>query len=148
MTDELTDREAINHVLDSYAAAIDDRDFGAVAAFFTADAHLDYTSSGGPAATRDEVVEWLRTSLPAVTLTQHLLTNRRIRVDGNTATARTELLNPLLFSSGDATELVLLGGRYEDRLVRTDAGWRITHRVHTTSWTAGPVPAQLVQKEL
>ena len=146
-TESLADRVAINALLDEYAHAIDSRDFDLVTTLFTADAHLDYTSSGGPAASRDEAVDWLRASLPAVALTQHLLTNRRIQVDGDRATVRTELLNPLLFDSDKGTELMLLGGRYDDQVVRTAAGWRINKRVHTTPWTAGPIPAQLVRKD-
>ena len=143
----LLDRAEISDLLDEYAYAIDTRDFDLVASLFTEDATLDYTSSGGPRAPRDDVVEWLRASLPAVALTQHLLTNRRIRIDGNTATARTELFNPLLFDGDDGTQLLLLGGDYTDRLVRTDRGWRIAERVHTTTWTAGPWPAQLQSRE-
>lgn len=139
----LADRVEIEALLDEYALAIDTRDFDLVATLFTPDAQLDYTSSGGPVAGRDDVVAWLRASLPAVTLTQHLLTNRRIRINGNSATVRTELLNPLLCDGEHGTELTLLGGRYDDRLVRTLDGWRIAERVHTTTWTAGPVPAQL-----
>lgn len=144
---ELADRAAIGDILDDYAYGIDTRDFTLVASLFTPDAHLDYTSSGGPAGDRDDVLEWVRSSLPAVSLTQHLLTNRRIRVGGDTARVRTELLNPLLFDGEGGTQLLLLGGRYDDRLIRTDEGWRILHRVHTTTWTAGPMPAQLATQE-
>lgn len=138
----LIQRALISDLLDAYAEGIDERDFDKVASLFAPHAHLDYSSSGGPAGPRDEVMAWLRASLPAVALTQHLLTNQRIRIDGDTATARTELFNPLLFDSGE-TLLLLLGGRYDDRLQRTDGGWQIVDRVHTTTWTAGPWPAQL-----
>ena len=33
----------------------------------------------------------------------------------------------------------MVAGRYEDRLVRTDAGWRIAHRTLTVMWTDGNV---------
>ena len=140
--DTLIQRARISDVLDAYAAAIDARDFETVTSLFTPDARLDYSSSGAPVGTRDEVVAWLRKSLPAVALTQHLLTNQRIRIAGESATARTELFNPLLFDS-DETQLLLLGGRYDDRLQRTGDDWKIVERVHTTTWTAGPFPAQL-----
>ena len=140
--DTLVQRALISDLLDAYAQAIDDRDFDAVAAVFAPEARLDYSSSGGPAGTRDEVLAWLRESLPAVALTQHLLTNQRIHIDGDAATVRTELFNPLLFASGE-TQLLLVGGRYDDRLEKVGDGWRIVDRVHTTTWTAGPWPAQL-----
>ena len=145
--DDLLDRAAISDLLDDYAHAIDARDFAGVAAVFTPDATLDYSSAGGPSGDRDEVVHWFRQSLPAVTLTQHLLTNRRIRVDGDAATASTQLFNPLLFGGEESTQVLLLGGLYDDRLVRTADGWRISYRVHKTFWTAGPFPAQLSAPE-
>jgi ketosteroid isomerase-like protein len=143
----LLDRAAINDVLDDYAAGIDGRDFGLVASLFTDDAQLDYTTSGGPTGDRDAVMHWLRETLPAVALTQHLLVNRRIRVDGDTATASTDLFNPLLFGSDDNMQVLLLGGRYDDELIRTQDGWRISRRVHTTTWTAGPFHGELSTPE-
>lgn len=145
---ELADRAAIGDVLDDYAAAVDGRQWDLLHSLFTPDAVLDYTASGGPRGSRDAVLDWISASLPAVTLTQHLLTNRRIRVAGDEATARTELLNPLLFAADGGTQMLLLGGRYDDRLRRTDQGWKLTERVHTTTWTAGPVPAQLSAPEV
>ena len=143
----LVDRAAISDLLDNYATGIDGRDFGLVSSLFTDDAHLDYSTSGGPAGDRDEVMHWLRTTLPEVALTQHLLVNRRIRIDGDSAAASTDLFNPLLFGSGDNVQVLLLGGRYDDELTRTDEGWRISRRVHTTTWTAGPFHGELSNTE-
>ena len=145
--DELGDRAAITDVLDDYAFAVDGHHWDLLHSLFTADAVLDYTAAGGPRGSRDEVLDWITESLPAVTLTQHLLTNRRIRVTGDTATVRTELLNPLIFAGAGDHQLLLLGGRYDDRLERTDHGWKFAERVHTTTWTAGPMPAQLSAPE-
>lgn len=142
---DLADRAAISDVLDDYALAIDSRDWDLLETLFTGDAQLDYTESGVPAGGRDEVLASIRQILPSVALTQHVLTNRRIRVSGDAAEARTELLNPLLFSGDDGTQLMLLGGVYEDRFRRTDDGWKIEARVHRASWTAGPFPAQLMK---
>jgi ketosteroid isomerase-like protein len=140
---ELMERAAIGDLLDDYAYAVDSRDWDLLRSLFTADAVLDYSAAGGPKGSRDEVLDWISTALPAVTLSQHLITNRRIRVHGDTASVRSELLNPLLFAGDDGTQMLLLGGRYDDRVQRTPDGWKFTERVHTTTWTAGPVPAQL-----
>ena len=139
----LADRAAIGDVLDDYAEAVDARDWTSLAALFADEAILDYTASGGPRGGRDEVLAWIRSALPAVLLTQHLLVNRRIRVHGDEATARTQLLNPLILGAGETPQLFLLGGHYDDRLTRTGHGWRIVERVHRVAWTAGPVPAQV-----
>lgn len=137
------DRADISALLTDYTRGIDARDFDLVRTVFADDATLDYSSPGGPIGTPDEVIGWLRDMLAAVTVTQHLLTNLWIRLDGDSATARAELLNPLLIAGDGAAELHLLGGSYDDRLRRTSHGWRITHRVHTTAWSAGPLPARL-----
>jgi ketosteroid isomerase-like protein len=137
------ERTAINDLLDDYAYAVDSHDWDLLQTLFTPDALLDYTAAGGPRGGRDDVLRWISESLPLVTLSQHLLTNRRIRVAGDVATVRSELLNPLLFAGDEGTQMLLLGGRYDDRVQRTPDGWKFTERVHTTTWTAGPVPAQL-----
>lgn len=142
---ELAERAAIGDVLDAYAQLVDARDWVGLAALFTSDAVLDYTNVRGPRGTREEVLGWVAQVLDATAATsQHLLTNRRIRVAGDEADATVELLNPLVVPSGGGEpSLHLVGGRYEDRLVRTPHGWRIAERRHTTIWSAGPVPAAL-----
>jgi 3-phenylpropionate/cinnamic acid dioxygenase small subunit len=140
---DLLERMAISDLLDAYAHAVDHRDWDALRGLFTADAVLDYTSAGGPRGQRDEVLGWLRQTLPAVRLTQHLISNKRIAVDADRATAGSEMLNPLLVDGPDRPQLVLLGGRYDDRLRRGEGGWRIAERVHTVAWTAGPFPAEI-----
>ena len=57
----------------------------------------------------------------------------QVRVDGDAATSRCYLQAQHVV--GAAT--FLLGGRYEDRLVRTADGWRIAHRDLITMWTTG-----------
>jgi ketosteroid isomerase-like protein len=140
------DREDIIELLRGYAEAIDGRDRERVREIFTPDALLDYSSTDGPRGRRDEVVDWLLDALGGITLTQHLLTNHDVEVDGDLATAGTLMLNPLVLAGDgpDDATVLLFGGRYDDRLLRTEAGWRITHRVHTVSWQAGPMPGRLV----
>lgn len=144
--DPAADRAAITELLIDYVSAIDRRDFDRVASVFTADATLDYSSPGGPIGGITEVVGWLETMLSAVTFTQHLLTNIRVELAGDTATAHGQLLNPLLIA-GDETQLHLLGGSYRDGLRRTADGWRIEDRVHVTAWSAGPLPAHLLSRQ-
>lgn len=140
------DRDAIIEVLRRYAEAIDTRQREAARELFTPDAVLDYRSSHGPRGPRDEVVDWLLDALEGVTLTQHLLTNHKVGIDGDRATCTTLMLNPLALADpagGEATVL-LFGGRYDDELVRTDGGWRISARVHVVDWQVGPMPGQLL----
>lgn len=134
MTDVVADRLAVTDGLHRYAYAIDDRDLDAVRAVFTSDAHLDYTASGGPAGGRDEVVDWIGRGLALLGATQHVVTNALVDLDGDTATSRCYLVNPLL-TVGDDPTIVLLGGEYRDRWRRTADGWRIVDRTHLVTWT-------------
>lgn len=129
------DRAAIAEQLTRYAYAIDDRDVDEVRARFTPDAHLDYTASGGPAGPRDEVVDWIMQGLSLVGPTQHVVTNVLADLDGDTATSRCYLVNPLLSPETPPSTVVLIGGEYRDRWRRTDHGWRIVDRAHLVTWT-------------
>ena len=138
---ELADRAAIVDVLHAYARGVDDRDWDAVRALFTPDADLDYSGATGPKGDPETVLGWVRSMLEmAILASQHLFSNIVVTVDGDTATAAIELFNPMLVPSEPQPLLFLLGGRYDDRLVRTPDGWRIAARVHRTTWSAGPLP--------
>lgn len=133
------DRLEIADALARYAYGIDDRDFDVVRGLFTSDAHLDYTASGGPAADRDKVIAWIESGMGVVGPSQHLVTNVVVDIDGDEATSRCLLFNPMIMPLKDPL-LLYLGGGYRDRWQRTDDGWRIVHRVQEIVWTSnGPV---------
>ena len=67
--------------------------------------------------------------------TQHVVTNLLADVDGDTATSRCYLVNPLLSPEDPPSTVVLIGGEYRDRWRRTDDGWRIEDRLHVVTWT-------------
>jgi hypothetical protein len=136
--DSITDRMTIVTLLRRYAYAIDDRDFDTVRSLFAHDAHLDYTSTGGPAGSRDEVIAWIEQGLSLVGPTQHIITNELVDLDGATARSRVYLLNPLL-SPEDDPSVLLLGGEYRDQWRRGTGGWKIVDRVHLVTWMR-PLP--------
>lgn len=127
---EMSDRLEIQDLLARYSHAIDDREWDALDGVFTADAHIDYTAAGGAVGSYPEIKAWLAAVLPAFAVTQHLAATTRLDLDGDTAQARTILFNPMVSRDDEGTEHVLFVGLwYRDRLVRTDAGWRIAERV-------------------
>ena len=138
---EIADRLAIDDLLTRYAWAIDDKDWDALATVFTEDARIDYTSAGGIAGTRDEVVAWLAETLSAFTMTQHMVTTRQITLDGARATARSMLYSPMGLADGKGGLRVFYpGGVYRDRLRRTSEGWRIEERTEEALWFDGDLP--------
>ncbi len=132
---ELSDRLEIDDLLTRYANALDDRDWERWAACFTADARIDYTAAGGIQGSLPEVRAWLEEVMPGFKMTQHLVTNKEIRLDGDTATCRSCLFNPMGVADGDGMMVFLECGTYRDRLVRTADGWRIAERVEQPTFS-------------
>ncbi len=137
----IADRLEIEDVLTRYAWSIDSKSFDGLDDVFTADAQIDYTSSGGIAGAYPEVKAWLASVLPHFPAYQHLVTNKQIEVSGDTATSRSEFYNPMMQQKPDgSTSLFFVVGEYHDRLTRTASGWRIKERIEKSVWTDGDMP--------
>ena len=127
----LTDRIAIEDLLTRYATSVDRRDWDGYRSLFTSDAEIDYTSAGGIAGTVDEVVEFLSTTLDMFEMTQHLVSNVDVTVDGDTATVTAMFNNPMRLPGG---EVWFTGGWYHHDLVRTADGWRSCRLREESAW--------------
>jgi len=125
---EISDRLEIQQLLVDYASAIDQRRFDDLDRVFTPDAYIDYRVSGGVDGHYPEVKAWLGEVLPNFPAYSHMLGNFDIRVDGDTATARTICFNPLVFDE-TTKQVLFVGIWYCDELLRTPDGWRLTRRV-------------------
>ena len=142
MTETLADRIAIDDVLTRYATAVDARDWDLYRSVFTADAVIDYTSSGGIRGGVTEVTTWLSDALSIFSMSQHLVTNRDIRVTGDTATSRSYFYNPMGRTKRNGTlDLMFVGGFYRDKLRRTADGWQIAERIQDTAWSSSSLGA-------
>jgi len=115
-------------------ASFDACDCDGYAATFTADGEM-WLDAERLSAGRDELAK-----LPAKPRGfVHVTTDPIIELDGCTATQRCTLL--LYRRSRDGSKVSLFStGRYEDRLVRTDDGWRFARRhgwldINTTAVT-------------
>ena len=142
---EVADRVEISWLLTRYCTAIDSKRFDLLDDVFTEDAMIDYSSSAPDVrGTRAEMKQWLSEVLAFFPVTQHLVSNTEFEIDGDRAATRTMFFNPMGWQD-EAGELQLffVGGYYEDKLVRTEAGWRIVERVEQASWSKGTMPAAL-----
>ncbi|MGW7414890.1 nuclear transport factor 2 family protein [Streptomyces sp. NPDC054863] len=136
----LTDRAEITDLFDRYLHSLDDpaqeHDETWAASFFTEDASTA-TPAGevrGRAAVRANVA----TAMRLFTRTVHFGSNYVIEVDGDRATLRgNQLSTHVLASDG---ELFLSGGRSDNALVRTAAGWRLSRADLHIAWTQGSPP--------
>jgi 3-phenylpropionate/cinnamic acid dioxygenase small subunit len=133
---ELADRLEIDDLLTRYATAVDNKDWDLFRTCFTPDAFIDYTAAGGIKGKLPEVATWLSEVLPAFPMTQHIVTNRDVVVDGDKATSRSCFFNPMGLAPGkEEMQLFFDGGYYNDKLVRTADGWRIAERIEETAYT-------------
>lgn len=133
---QLADRLEIQDLLTRYATAIDTRDWDLFTSCFTADAFIDYTAVGGIKGSLPVVRAWLAEVLAGFAMTQHLVTNFDIRIDGDVAECRSCLFNPMGMNDDEGNLVVFLeGGYYYDSLVRTPEGWRIRKRVEEPTFS-------------
>jgi 3-phenylpropionate/cinnamic acid dioxygenase small subunit len=148
-SEELSDRAEIHDVIVRYAWSIDTRDWDSLDTCFTEDAYVDYSSNpGGREGPYREIRRWLERNLAAFAVMQHLMTNVDITLDGDRATARTMMVNPMGAKTRQGPpHFFYVGGRYDDDFVRTADGWRIAKRVETLLWFEGSLPSELLRGE-
>src|SRR5262245_43977491 len=92
---QIGDRLEVGEQLSRYCRAIDAGEWDLLDTIFTADAMLDYTSSGGIRGPYSEVKPWLAKVLPLFAVRQHYVTNRELTLDGDRATSVAYLYNPM-----------------------------------------------------
>ena len=147
-TREISDRLQINDLLIRYTVAIDKKDWELLDTCFTPDAHVDYTSAGGVAGDYPKVRAWLEKALAPFPLTVHAIANSVVEFDGDRATARTYVNNPMTFNNSDGSvHLFPEGAYYNDKLVWTDDGWRICERIEEQAFLDGSLPKALTIPE-
>lgn len=135
---ELSDRMEIRDLVTAYTRAVDTRRWDDLAAVFTADAVLDYSSLGGPVGSLEVVVPWVERGLRGFERYQHLVGQIAIEVSDDTASATAYLINPMVVRTPDGTEAVWeVGGYYHHDLVRTPDGWRSRRMVDELVWRRG-----------
>jgi 3-phenylpropionate/cinnamic acid dioxygenase small subunit len=132
---DIADRIEIDDLLTRYATALDSKDWELWASCFTPDACIDYTAAGGVKGPLPEVRQWLAEVMAGFPMTQHLVTNRAVHIEGDTATCRSCLFNPMGVPDNDSLMVFFDGGYYRDKLVRTRDGWRIAERIEEPTFS-------------
>lgn len=138
MDDQLRDRQEIIDLTIAYCWALDTRDWAALGDVFTPDATA-LLATPAPLQGVDAIRERIARALTPLDDSQHLVATHQVRIDGDTATCRCYLqaqhVRHAAAESGGANYVI--GGRYEDRMVRTPDGWRIAHRELVAMWREG-----------
>ena len=144
---DISDRIEIDDLLVRYTSAIDDKDWALLDTCFTPDADVDYVSSGGIKGKYPEVRAWLEKALAIFPVTIHAISNSTIELDGDTATGRTLVNNPMCLRDGEGNENIFtVYAYYHDDLVRTEAGWRIAKRYEEQLLVEGSISGAPAKK--
>jgi ketosteroid isomerase-like protein len=123
------DQLAIQTVLIDYAAFLDGRDYARYAALFTPDGEWKNGSGShkGQAAIRQMLESVMGPAGTPNRANYHIITNPRIDLDGDRATATSRYLFVMRGANGQPTPS--LAGVYHDELVRQGGAWKIKRRV-------------------
>ena len=122
------DELEIERILVDYAGLLDKRDYDAYAELFTPDG--EWANAGGSRKGRAEIRDMLAVMGPAGAPNAenyHLVSNPRIELDGDTASATSRYLFVMRGPEGQPTPA--LAGVYRDEFVRLDGEWKIARRV-------------------
>lgn len=116
------DRFALQDLLARYAAAVDDRDRAAYSDCFTTDVEVIGFGSG-PLQGRDAWVDYVWEALQGYSATQHLLGQQLVSIEGDHASARTEV--QALHVAADSGNKFTLWATYLSEMRRSADGWKI-----------------------
>lgn len=134
----ISDRLEIEALLIRYTRAIDTGEWDRLDEVFTIDAKIDYTATGGIAASYAEIKPWLAEMLPLFPKRMHTLGQVDSEVDGDRATVAAYFHNPMVLpQEGGEGVLVEFGGIYHHQLRRTSAGWRSYRLLEELVWKRG-----------
>lgn len=131
----VVDRQEIADLCARYTSALDTLDWARLESCFAPDPV--FVHPGGRLEGFAEILARTSAALTPLTRTQHLLGNVTPTVDGETAHCSSYFHAQHVRTGTPGGELYVIAGRYDDTLIRTADGWRITERVQTYLWRSG-----------
>ena len=136
MTNELQDRADIVDVCVRYARALDRRDWELLRTCFVPDVGVEYEGMD-PIKGYDALDRVCRDALEPLDVSQHLLGNFTVELDGDVAGCECYLHAQHVRAGTPGGDQYVVAGTYRDALRRDRDGWLITHRTLDVAWTAG-----------
>ena len=123
---DATDVVAIQQLYAAYNVAADCGDGPAFPRCFASDGVLD---AGGTRREGSDALAEFASGVPAMAPgIRHIATNVLVDGDGDSAIGQAYLM---LLTTTSSPVVVAGSGRYEDRLVRSDGGWRFATRLYS-----------------
>lgn len=137
----IEDQLEIQQLMNRYARMVDERAWDQMNGVFAEGAVIDYRSTGGVAGPYRETLAWLDRALEPWPINLHFITNLTIELAGDHARSRCYFHAPMGRAREDGSQLVITNaGYYDDELVRTAAGWRISKRHCEQTVMIGSLP--------
>jgi len=138
----LEDRNAIIDVVISYATSIDKADWAGLGSVFTDPVHVDFSEAGLPAADfpREQFIGFAAQGLDGWTARQHISPNHQVDfddIDPDKAVCYSYMYAQHYLEGAANGGLYLMRGSYDNSMVRTEDGWKITRVVQHISWIEG-----------
>jgi membrane-bound lytic murein transglycosylase B len=135
--EQLADRQDVLDAVVSYALALDSHDWDRLRQILLPEAVAEYGMALGAREGRDAIVATCTAALTPLSGSQHLMGNHLVTLDGDRAEAVCYFQATHVKAGCPGGDNYIIAGRYDDRLVRTPAGWRIAHKTLTVVWTDG-----------
>jgi hypothetical protein len=140
------DRLEIIELQSIYAWGIDGKDGSLFAKAFSDDIETDYGYVGTHSGL-DFFTQWMNGFHAPFEATQHVISNPWLTVEGDEVVYRSYVVATLVCNGTPGGDQMTGGGHYVDRVVRTDAGWRIRRRDARNIWRTGNVAILDVGKQ-
>jgi hypothetical protein len=136
---ELRDRVAVIDTVTAVGVAADARDWAACRAAFTDTIFLDHDADATmpDAVSADEVITGWQRIWDGFSVTFHEVTNHQVDLDGDTARCRSYVRALHVAATTAAENTYTTFGHYDDDLVRTSHGWKITRRAYQQVFATG-----------
>lgn len=127
----LLDRDKIRDCIVRLARGEDRRDAAALSKSFWPDSTFDYGVYDGafPA-----YLAWVVPGSDAIPVTQHVLGQTLIELEGDTAKAETHVVSYHRVIMGEEERDTCIGGRYLDTMHKRDGEWRVAQRTMLYDW--------------
>lgn len=130
-----TDEAEILDLMQSYARALDEKDWARYASLYGEGAEL--VLPWGQTVPQAEIAADTEAKLGRFARTQHLTSNQQIEVHGETAASRSYVQAVHVGHDG---EIWTIGARYDSEFRRQANEWRFAHVVLSIVWETGTPP--------
>lgn len=127
----LLQREKIRDCIARLARGEDRRDAQLISSSYWPESITDYGVFTG---SFEQYLSWVVPGSPAIPVTQHVLGQTVIALEGHRASAETHVISYHRVNMGNEERDTVIGGRYLDRMEKRGGEWRIAHRTMLYDW--------------